>query len=174
MKRFTERCHRIGRAALLTLVSAAVASCATSAPSVSAASPEAIEALIWEKELAIFAGRGDGDISYYIDVASDHYLGWPPVLPAPTNLDTLKASADQSIALRGEKIESTKTGFTMHGDTALMYFVNHRTRLGEGFADGDARNVDQYYENIHVWHREDGDWKLIGGFARLLDAPRAE
>ncbi|MEO0995955.1 MAG: hypothetical protein AAFX58_00435 [Pseudomonadota bacterium] len=135
-------------------------------------SAEAVEALIWEKELAIFAGRGEGDISNYIGVASDHYLGWPPVLPRPTTLETLKATADQAVALRGEVSNLSRKGFTLNGDTAIMYFLNHRTRLGDGMADEGQRAVSQFYENVHVWNKEGGEWKLIGGFARTVDAPR--
>ncbi|MEM9533746.1 MAG: hypothetical protein AAGA23_22695 [Pseudomonadota bacterium] len=133
---------------------------------------DAARAEIWEKELAIFTGRGQGDISNYLNVASGEYLGWPPVLPSPTSLDSLRASADQAIALRGEVSNLTQKGFTLSGDTALMYFLNHRTRLGEGMADEAQRDVSEYYENVHVWVRRDGQWQLVGGFARKLDAPR--
>ncbi|MEM7293697.1 MAG: hypothetical protein AAF420_09945, partial [Pseudomonadota bacterium] len=80
-----------------------------------------------------------------------------------------KASQNQSIALRGEVSNLTQKGFTMSGNTALMYFVNHRTRLGEGFAAEDQREVDEYYENVHVWNFLDDEWQLIGGFARRID-----
>ncbi|MEL7297121.1 MAG: hypothetical protein AAGJ86_05630 [Pseudomonadota bacterium] len=128
--------------------------------------------IIWEKELTIFERRGQGDISFYIDSASDDYLGWPPVLPAPSSLDGLKASADRAIALSGEVSNLTQKGFTSNGSTALMYFVNHRTRLGDGMAPEGERDVDQYYENLHVWTRQDSEWRLIGGFARTVDGPR--
>ncbi|MEO0574841.1 MAG: hypothetical protein AAF004_05210 [Pseudomonadota bacterium] len=128
--------------------------------------------LIWAKELAIFSGRGQGDITNYINSASDHYLGWPPVLATPTTLDTLKASADRAVALSGEVSNLTQKGFTRNGSTALMYFLNHRTRLGDGMAAEGEREVDQYYENVHVWNYEDGQWLLIGGFARTVDGPR--
>ncbi|MFK8053427.1 MAG: hypothetical protein AB8F65_10685 [Woeseiaceae bacterium] len=127
---------------------------------------------IWAKELAIFEGRGQGDITNYINSASDHYLGWPPVLPEPTTLDTLKATADRAVALSGEVSNLTQKGFTRHGGTALMYFLNHRTRLGDGMAAEGERDVNQYYENVHVWNKENGEWKLIGGFARTIDKPR--
>ena len=144
----------------------------TSEESAITESVEAVEAHIWEKELAIFVGRGQGDISNYIGSASDSYLGWPPSLPTPTNLDALKDSAKQAVALLGEVSSLTRKGFTLEGDTALMYFLNHRTRLGDGMAEEGEREVNEYYENLHVWNREDGEWKLIGGFARRVDAPR--
>lgn len=134
--------------------------------------PAAAEARIWAMELAIFEGRGQGDISNYLNVASDHYLGWPPVLPTPTTLATLRASADKAVALNGEVCNLTRKGFTMNGNVAIMYFLNHRTRLGEGMASADERDVSQYYENVHIWNLEDGQWRLIGGFARTVEAPR--
>ncbi|MEM8984999.1 MAG: hypothetical protein AAGC71_18460 [Pseudomonadota bacterium] len=158
--------------ALLTGVSACAPD--ATAPEERATSPSvaAVEALIWEKELAIFAGRGNGTIEPYLNSASDAYLGWPPVLPAPTNLDALKASADAAVALQGEVSNLSRKGFSLTGDTALMYFLNHRTRLGDGMADEGERAVDEYYENIHVWQRQNNDWQLIGGFARRMAGPR--
>lgn len=133
---------------------------------------EKIEAEIWAKEFAIFEGRGRGDLSNYLDVASEDYLGWPPVLKDPTSLEALRASADGAAALKGEVITVKKNGFTMNGNTAAAYFTTHRTRLGDGFAPEGERDVDEYFENIHVWSLEDGEWRLIAGMARRL--PPAE
>lgn len=132
----------------------------------------AVEAEIWAKEIAIFEGRGRGDLSNYLGVTSDSYLGWPPVLKEPLSLDGFKASADAGIALAGEVITIEKNGFTMNGNTAAAYFTTHRTRLGDGMAPEGERGVDEYYENIHVWTLEEGEWRLIGGMARKL--PPAE
>ncbi|MEM1263244.1 MAG: hypothetical protein AAGH76_12665 [Pseudomonadota bacterium] len=160
------------KAVWVAVALAIVSACAPEAPAPVMASAEDIEALIWQQELAIFEGRGNGTIRTYLDSASDDYLGWPPVLPTPTNLDALKASADAAIALRGEVSDLSRQGFSLSGDTALMYFLNHRTRLGDGMAAEGERDVDEYYENIHVWQQQDGAWKLIGGFARRLPGPR--
>ena len=164
------------KAVWMAVALAGVSACAPEAPvpepAPVTASAEAVEAIIWEKELAIFEGRGNGTIRTYLDSASDDYLGWPPVLPTPTNLDALKASADAAIALQGEVSNLSRKGFSLTGDTALMYFLNHRTRLGDGMAAEGERDVDEYYENIHIWQQQDGDWKLIGGFARRMPGPR--
>lgn len=132
------------------------------------------ESEIWAKELAIFEGRGEGDLSNYVNSASMAYLGWPPSLEKPSTRDNLVAMAAQSSALKGEVTEITKKGFTRDGDTAIVYFLTHRTRLGVGFAEEDARDVNQYFENIHVWTLEDGEWRLIAGMARKPpeDGPR--
>ena len=134
---------------------------------------EKIEAEIWAKEFAIFEGRSEGDLSNYLNVTSSSYLGWPPVMKEPLGLDKFRASASESSALKGEVTNITKKGFTRQGDTAIAYFLTHRTRLGDGFAPEGEREVDQYYENIHVWTIEDGEWRLVGGMARLLpEGPR--
>lgn len=130
------------------------------------AGKDAIEALIWEREMAIFEGRSAGDISNYLNATSDFYLGWPPGFAEPLPLGDFKAGADLAKGLRGEVTDVTRMGFTLNGNTALTYFLTHRTRLGEAFAEPDARDVDQWYENIHVWTLENGEWRLIGGMAR--------
>ena len=126
-----------------------------------------IEEEIWAKEFAIFEGRSRGDLSDYLNVVGSGYLGWPAVLKEPLAVDKFRASASESSALKGEVTEVTKKGFTRQGDTAITYFLTHRTRLGVGFAEEDERDVDQYYENIHVWAVENGEWRLVGGMARL-------
>lgn len=125
-----------------------------------------VEDDIWAKEFAIFEGRGRGDLSNYVNVASEAYLGWPPSLQEPSNRDNLVAMAKESSALEGEVITITKKGFTHQGDTAVAYFLTHRTRLGVGFAEEDERDVDQYFENVHVWTLQDGEWFLVAGMAR--------
>lgn len=146
----------------------AALSSATAAEAEPVLDREAVEAEIWAKEFAIFEGRGRGDLSNYLGVTSDSYLGWPPVLKEPLSLDGFKASADAGIALAGEVITIEKNGFTMNGNTAAAYFTTHRTRLGDGMAPEGERDVDEYYENIHVWTLENGEWRLIGGMARKL------
>lgn len=133
---------------------------------------KSVEELIWAKEEAIFEGRGRGDLSNYLNAASDNYLGWPSVFPKPAPLARLESDSTQSSALEGEKITLTRTGFTRNGNTAITYFLNHRTKLGKGMAPEGERDVNQYYENIHVWTLEDGEWRLIAGMARQVDGPK--
>ena len=159
---------------LLTLATVALSSMARAEEASSVSDAAAIEALIWEREMAIFVGRSAGDISNYLNATSAHYLGWPPSFAEPLPLGDFKAGADATKGLKGEVTEVRRTGFTLNGNTALTYFKTHRTRLGEGMAAPEARDVDQYYENIHVWTLENGDWRLIGGMARPVDAPESE
>lgn len=121
---------------------------------------------IWEKEMAIFEGRARGDLTPYISVISENYLGWPPTMPDPLTMTNFKADAKMQLALRGEVLKAEKRGITFSGDTALTYFSTHRTMLGEGFSENGSREVDQRYENIHVWAREKSGWRLVGGMAR--------
>lgn len=136
---------------------------------------QAVEADIWEKEAAIFEGRSRGDLSNYLNVTSSEYLGWPPVLDQPLSLDGFRSEENmgQSMALRGEAVTFERNGFTMTDNTAITYFTSHRTRMGEGMAVDGSREVDEFYENIHTWTLEDGEWRLIGGMARRLDRRRA-
>jgi hypothetical protein len=131
----------------------------------------AIRDLIWAREMSIFEGRSAGDISNYLNATSSFYLGWPPGFAEPLPLGDFKAGADVASGLKGEVTDVEKMGFTLNGNTALTYFLTHRTRLGEAFAVDGSRDVDQWYENIHVWTLEDGDWRLIGGMARPVDGP---
>lgn len=132
----------------------------------------AIKALIWEREMAIFDGRSAGDLSNYLNATSDFYLGWPPGFADPLPLGEFKAGAGMAPALKGEVTDVSKMGFTLNGNTALTYFKTHRTRLGQGMGEPQDLDVEQWYENIHVWTLENGDWRLIGGMARPVAAPQ--
>lgn len=156
---------------VLVVLAAATVARADEAALVSEMDDAAIEAYIWAKEMSIFDGRSIGDISNYLDATSKVYLGWPPGFAQPLPLGDFKAGADMAKGLNGEVTDVKRMGFTLNGNTALTYFLTHRTRLGEGMAEEAERDVDQYYENIHVWTLEDGDWRLIGGMARPSAGP---
>lgn len=145
----------------VALASALIGSAATLAAAGPAGDPvAAARAEIWAKELAIYADRGNGQLDFYVANASPRYLGWPPTAAEPIPLAGVRRDSN---AMRGKTHEQIKTsfkGFTLSGDTAVIYYANHRTMKADGTP------VDQLFENIHVWTQEDGRWKLIGGLAR--------
>ena len=54
----------------------------------------------------------------------------------------------------------TQEDFTLSGNTGIIYYSTHRTRLPGGEA------VDQSFDIVHVWVREAGRWKLLGALGR--------
>ncbi len=48
-----------------------------------------------------------------------------------------------------------------HGDTAVIFYKTHRTQRFDGTP------VDESFETTHTWVREDGQWRVLGGMARL-------
>jgi len=116
---------------------------------------------IWAKEMAIYAGRAKGDTSYYYDNSSVDYLAWVYGTPKPFRRDSLAASRATMRNQDKEKITTEFKDFSLHGDTAIIYYVNHRTMKPDGTV------VDQYFDNIHVWVREGGTWKVLASMSRL-------
>ena len=116
---------------------------------------------IWGKEKAIYAGRAKGDTSYYYDNSSVDYLGWVYGTPKPFRRDSLGASRALMRNQDKEKITNEFKDFSLHGDTAIIYYVNHRTMKPDGTV------VDQTFDNIHVWVREGGTWKVLASMSRL-------
>jgi hypothetical protein len=115
---------------------------------------------IWAKEQSIYAGRAAGGLSNYVNATAPNYMAWPPFFRAPFGLKGLKDTQPR-VAGAKEHITSEFKDFTLQGDTAVIYYTNHRTEMGDGTP------VDQYFENIHVWVRIGGDWKVLGGMSRL-------
>lgn len=120
---------------------------------------------LWAAEHRIFAGRARGDMSAYLELASPAYLGWPWGAAEPFDEATLRDQVEDRPMPPGEAIELRYRGCTEHGDTALVYFTTHRTRMAGG------RPVDQRYDNIHVFTRAAGQWRLIGSKSRPIPPP---
>ena len=119
---------------------------------------------IWAKEMSIYEGRSRGLVDYYVANASPRFLAWTAGSPAPFDISKLKAGRDMMRGRDKELIKTTFRGFTLSGDTAIIYYQNHRTRS----PDGEA--VDQTYDNIHVWQKTDGDWKVLASMSRQVKA----
>ena len=119
------------------------------------------EALIWSQEQKIYEGRAHGSIQYYVDHTSPDYLTWPASTDHPIDKDALKKGT-KSVAAGHEVIKSELTNFAQDGDTAVIYYINHRTMRPDGTA------VDERYANIHVWIKRNGAWVILGGMSRLI------
>ncbi len=136
---------------------------AAGAPMASAAEdPAAIEqarTTIWTMEQAIYAGRGKGDISAYADNTAQGYLAWPPILAKPMRVDGFKRGKPDP-AMTHEKLDMELLDFTLHGDTAIIYYRTHRTMLADGTP------ADDRFDVTHTWVLEGGKWRVLGGMAR--------
>lgn len=126
-----------------------------------AQSDEDALAEIWAMEQAIYAGRADGDLQPYLNAVSEHYKGWPPGAKVPADLSGLRAMAASVTGMNQEELEMELADFTRSGDTAVIYYHTHRTRLPTG------EPVDQRFAIIHVYTLEEGEWRMIGALGRL-------
>jgi len=129
-----------------------------------AAPPSAVAAArdtIWTKEQSIYAGRGKGDLAPYLSALAAGYLSWPPFDPKPKGEDGIKATQRKMAGHAEEALAMTLDDFTLHGDTAIIYYHTHRSRLADGTP------ADETWEVTHSWVREDGAWKVLGGMARI-------
>lgn len=144
------------RAALLAAVLAALPMAAFAAD----AATEAAKTEIWAKEQAIYSGRSRGDFSTYVASTARGYRGWPPGRPAPIGDEGVQADAARLKQNPMEQLTMELVDFSLGGDTAVIFYRNHRTRTPDG------KPADDVFENIHVWKREDGAWKLFGAMSR--------
>jgi hypothetical protein len=115
---------------------------------------------VWaiEKTIYTYEQRNLGG-DYYYNISAENYLGWtygsskpfrkPKVPPKPLTTPTK------------EVITPEFTDFSLEGNTAILYYTNHRTMLRDG------TSVDQYFPNIHVFIREGNNWKLLASMSRL-------
>lgn len=121
---------------------------------------DAVRDALWQKEVAIYEGRSRGDLSYYVGNASPAFLAWTSGTKEPFRKDALEAGMATMKGRGQEAITTRFLDFSLSGDTAILYYRNHRTRLPDGTA------VDQTYDNIHVWQWADGVWKVLASMSR--------
>ncbi len=120
---------------------------------------------IWAKEQAIYQARGRGDLQVYVDSTSEHYRGWPPGWPQPSGTERLREAIPNMRSANQELLTMEFADIAFSGDTAVIYYNTHRTRKPRG------EPVDERFEIIHVWSRENGDWKLMGAMGRNKPEP---
>lgn len=122
-----------------------------------------IEHIIWTKELAIFAGRAEGDMMPYVKMVHPSFLAWPAFAKEPIEATKFISKNSQPGALlAGEKIQLTSNGMSVMQDEVVSYFTTHRTRR-----PGNVP-VDQRFENIHVWRMHQGSWKVVTSMSRAI------
>jgi ketosteroid isomerase-like protein len=142
--------------------------CHAQAPTVP--TPEAkaaAQAEIWEKEQAIYAARGRGDIGVYLANTATDYLAWSPLRAQPEGNAGLNQTGKELEGKNQEELTMRLAGFAMNGDMAVIYYNTHRTRLSDGTL------ADDRFEVTHSWVREDGVWKVFGGMARAAPSRAA-
>ncbi|WP_232491462.1 nuclear transport factor 2 family protein [Novosphingobium kaempferiae] len=146
--------------AMALALGAASAVSAADAPAAHDARWEAAKAAIWTKELAIYEGRGRGDLSLYLGNTATNYVAWPPFNEVPKGNEGLRATGAAMKGKTKERLEMTFLDLALNGDTAVVYYKTHRTMK----ADGSL--ADEHFEVTHTWVMQDGTWKVLGGMAR--------
>ena len=123
---------------------------------------------IWSREQAIFSGRSRGDLGVYVGFTAGDYMGWPPGSPDPPGVEQLREGAEQMRGLDQEEIAMEFGDITFSGNTAVIYYSTHKTRMPDGTP------VDQTADIAHVWIREEGEWRLLGALGRIKAPPAGE
>lgn len=133
-------------------------------PGADPALADAEQLMLYER--TIYTRRGLGDMDYYASLMHPNYTGWPPMMDRPMSPRTLPKGATDGTSERllGEEIDFYPMDVVFAGDMAMTYFVGHRIVKG-----GTLEPSDEYFDNIHVWVKEDdGVWYLMGGMARSM------
>lgn len=146
-------------AAALSLIVAAPIAAAPPQPPAAPQSKAQVQAIIWAKEQAIYSARARGDLHPYLNSVATDYLAWPPFRAAPAGAEGLEQLQAKMAVENHEQLVMHFDALALNGDTAVIYYDTHRTRLPDG------RPVDQRFNVTHTWVRENGSWKVLGGMA---------
>ena len=148
--------------AMSAMIGMGGAAMADESPKTESASYEDIRDIIWGKELSIYEGRGNGDLSAYLANTAENYAAWPPYSATPNDRSALEAGAKNMEGRDQEELAMEFVDLIVNGSTAIIYYQTHMTRAGDGTP------VDYRYEVTHTWVLEDGEWMVFGGMAREL------
>lgn len=127
--------------------------------------PEQIAAAkeeIWAIEKSIYASRSQGKFQLYIDGASPNFLAPFPTGGWESGRDGLRRTGNSLAGNSREKIAMNFKAFTLQGDTAVLYYLNHRTVRPNG------EPVDEWYEVMHVWVRKGEGWQILASMPRQV------
>lgn len=115
---------------------------------------------LWQLELDIYKARGSGDLHVYASHVNENLLVWPPWSAAPMRSADLRRQAERFDDTHQEILALTLVAFSVDGDTAMLCYRTHRSRLPDG------QPCDEHFHVVHVWLRRGGRWTLLGGMAR--------
>jgi len=148
--------------ALALLAAVWSAAAVAEAPPAPAFTREEAQAAIWAKEQAIYGGRARGEIDNYVNATADDYAAWPPGMPEPIRVTDLNAARASMASRNQELLAMEYVDMSLSGNTAVIYYRTHRTRLGTGEV------VDERFNVTHTWVHNGEDWQVLGGLARKV------
>ena len=115
---------------------------------------------VWEREAALWNDQKLGDAGGYAALFHDGFVGWPcsadaaGPLPPAAQLGLKHPTETLDVALDEKSVSGTS-------DFVETYY-RAATRLTAG--GGSTRARVRYF--THVWVREAGSWKIMGGMCR--------
>jgi Domain of unknown function (DUF4440) len=133
--------------------------CFATMASAAAPSTQDIQA-VWEREAAYWNDQKLGDIGHYVALFHDGFVGWPcsadaaGQLPPAAQLGLKQPTETLDVALDEKAVTGTSA--------VVETYYRATTRLTAG--DGSTRARVRYF--THVWVREAGSWKIMGGMCR--------
>lgn len=152
--------NRKSALALALLATACSPAPQTAEPAAVSFTREEAQAEIWAKEEAIYGDRARGVIDTYIAATADDYKAWPPGFELPLDVEDLRAAREGMAGNDQEILALELVDMSLNGNTAVIYYRSHRTRLPTG------EPTDEIFEVTHIWVHNGEDWQILGGLAR--------
>jgi ketosteroid isomerase-like protein len=137
----------------------------TSAAQVSSSVPTASVAAVWDLETAYWGYVQAGDVSSYLTLWHDRFVGWPCLNAHPAAKDSI---ANWVRTIRDGHIRFTshlsREGAADFGDIVIVYYS---TPMLREYPDGRVAGRDTIWKFTHTWRRDGDRWRIIGGMCGL-------
>jgi ketosteroid isomerase-like protein len=132
-------------------------------PSVSGASADVSE--VWALEDAYWRYVKAGDVTRYLTLWHDDFVGWPCGSEHPgtkaTIGDWVKNIKDEGVRYR---YPLTREGSVDRGDVVIVYYSTPMISVfPDGRVEGQVNGKDEARKLTHTWQRTPNGWKIIGG-----------
>lgn len=112
---------------------------------------------VWEQEEAFWTYLSAGKIDRFMTLWDEQVIDWPSSEDRPISRSALRSSVEEDASGSDLRYELEPLAINVYGVIGMAFYgVIFKSEKGE------ATGAGRY---IHVWQKQDGEWKIIGGMS---------
>jgi ketosteroid isomerase-like protein len=120
-------------------------------------SPVQIE--VWDREETYWKTIAARDVSSYLDLWDESFVGWPHSQKVPIGKSTLREHPFGSANRMVSSYQFEHKSVQVHGETAITFLQIRITQTFDGQKSGLVERL------THTWQKRDGVWRIVGGMS---------
>lgn len=121
---------------------------------------------VWAEEQAYWRYVEAHDVTNYLALWSEGFVGWPHSDEHPIGKAAIVAMTAGGSLAHTVFCELHRESVEMHGPAAIAFY---RATVRQQTADGSESATT--YRMTHTWMKHDGRWQIVGGMSALETMP---